>query len=87
MVFLVRFSKFSLQNDNDFYFLPVGGYMWGECMVHMARDEKRYSGILNRIIGQVWDSAADITEIPVGVPKALFPSNQTLQSALKHYMM
>ncbi len=45
----------------------VGGYMWGECLVHMARDEERYSSILNRITGQIWDSAADITEIPVGM--------------------
>lgn len=44
----------------------VGGYMWGECLVHMARDQERYSSILNRISGQIWDSAADITEIPVG---------------------
>lgn len=56
-------------------------------MVHMARDQERYSSILNRITGQIWDSAADITEIPVGVPKALFPSNQPLQNALKRYMM
>lgn len=61
--------------------------MWGECLVHMARDQERYSAILNRISGQIWDSAADITEIPVGVPKALFPSNMALQNALKHYMM
>ena len=40
--------------------------MWGECLVHMARDQERYSSILNRISGQIWDSAADITEIPVG---------------------
>jgi len=65
----------------------VGGYMWGECLVHMARDQERYSGILNRITGQIWDSAADITEIPVGVPKALFPTNQALQTALRHYMI
>lgn len=65
----------------------VGGYMWGECLVHMARDQERYSSILNRITGQIWDSAADITEIPVGVPKALFPTNQALQNALRHYMI
>ncbi|XP_037036088.1 transmembrane protein 53 isoform X3 [Bradysia coprophila] len=65
----------------------VGGYMWGECLVHMARDQERYSSILNRISGQIWDSAADITEIPVGVPKALFPTNQALQNALRHYMV
>lgn len=64
----------------------VGGYVWGECMVHMARDTQRYGTILDRICGQVWDSAADITEIPVGVPKAMFPKNYTMQNALKGYM-
>lgn len=49
-----------------FKLIAVGGYMWGECLVHMARDQERYSSILNRISGQIWDSAADITEIPVG---------------------
>lgn len=65
----------------------VGGYFWGECMVHMARDTDRYNHIVNRICGQVWDSAADVTEIPVGVPKAVFPRNSTLEKALRGYMM
>lgn len=62
----------SLRRDEllKFYFVcnpTVGGYMWGECLVHMARDQERYSSIYNRISGQIWDSAADITEIPVGM--------------------
>lgn len=65
----------------------VGGYLWGECMVHMARDLEKYEPMLNRISAQIWDSAADITEIPVGVPKALFPKNETLQNALRSYML
>uniref|UniRef100_A0A336L0G7 CSON002474 protein n=1 Tax=Culicoides sonorensis TaxID=179676 RepID=A0A336L0G7_CULSO len=65
----------------------VGGYLWGECMVHMARDLDKYKPLLNRISAQIWDSAADITEIPVGVPKALFPKNQALQNALRSYML
>lgn len=65
----------------------VGGYFWGECMVHMARDTERYKVITDRICGQIWDSLADITEIPIGVPKAVFPRNFTLQKALRGYMM
>ena len=56
-------------------------------MVHMARDMERYKSITDRICGQIWDSAADITEIPVGVPKAMFPRNATLQKALRNYML
>lgn len=65
----------------------VGGYMWGECNVHMARDMAKYQPLLDRIVGQIWDSAADITEIHVGVPKAMFPKNPTLQNALRKYML
>ena len=65
----------------------VGGYLWGECLVHIARDLENHQHILNRITGQIWDSAADITEIPVGVPKALFPNNKALQTALRNYML
>ncbi len=46
----------------------VGGYLWAECMVQMQKDLAKYEKDLNqRICGQIWDSAADITEIPVGV--------------------
>jgi len=65
----------------------VGGYIWGECLAEMQKDRKQYQAVVDRIIGQVWDSAADITEIPVGVPKALFPRNPKLQYALKNYML
>lgn len=85
---IVKFLK-----NNDFkhglvlHGFSVGGYLWGECLVHIARDLPNYQVVLDRVIGQVWDSAADITEISVGVPKALFPKNPTLQSALKKYML
>lgn len=65
----------------------VGGYVWGECMVHMARDTERYKNVLKNFNGQIWDSVADITEISIGVPKAMFPKNYTLQRAVSNYML
>lgn len=65
----------------------VGGYVFGECLVQMTREIEKYTPLLNKFIGQVWDSTADITEIPIGVPKALFPKNMALQNALKSYML
>ncbi|XP_063696253.1 transmembrane protein 53-A [Culicoides brevitarsis] len=65
----------------------VGGYLWGECMAQMALDLDKYKPMLARIVAQIWDSAADITEIPEGVPRALFPKNVTLQNALRSYML
>lgn len=64
----------------------VGGYLYGECLVIMSRDLDKYQPLINRFVGQIWDSVADFTEIPVGVPKALFPRNHKLQSALEWYM-
>jgi len=65
----------------------VGGYIWGECLAQMEKDRAKYQTVCKRITGQVFDSAADITEIPIGVPKALFPRNPKLQIALKNYML
>ncbi|XP_037818554.1 uncharacterized protein LOC119608270 isoform X1 [Lucilia sericata] len=65
----------------------VGAYQFGELMLQMSRDMDRYSHVLNRIICQVWDSAADITEIPVGVPKSIFPKNMRMQTALRNYTL
>jgi len=65
----------------------VGGYQWGEVLVELASDQKRYQHILDRIAGQVWDSAADITEVWFGFPMAVFPKNLVLQNAMKQYMI
>lgn len=61
--------------------------MWGEALVHIAAERKKYDHILERIVGQVWDSAADVTELSIGVPKAVFPRNEVLQNALKQYIL
>ncbi|XP_066999131.1 transmembrane protein 53-B isoform X2 [Anabrus simplex] len=64
----------------------IGGYQWGEALVKMNQDKEIYKPILDRIVGQIWDSAADITEIPIGFPKALFPKNPVLQAATEKYI-
>ncbi|XP_074038383.1 transmembrane protein 53-like lethal (2) k09913 isoform X2 [Leptinotarsa decemlineata] len=65
----------------------VGAYLWGEVMVNIAADRDRYDHIVDRIAGQIWDSAADITEISVGLPVSVFPKNTVLQNALKQYVI
>jgi len=65
----------------------VGAYQMGEIMLQMSRDMDRYSSILDRVACQIWDSAADITEIPVGLPKSIFPKNERMQSALRNYTL
>lgn len=64
----------------------VGGYMWGEALDLMQSNKEKYSGIADRIVGQVWDSIADVREIPIGVPHAVFPKNIMLQSMFQKYI-
>lgn len=85
IVKLLKNNEF--KNGLIFHGFSVGGYLWGECLVRIARDLPNHQIILDRVKGQVWDSAADITEIPEGVPRALFPKNPTLQGALRKYML
>lgn len=85
---IVKFLKNNeFKNGLLFHGFSVGGYLWGECLVHIARDLQNYQVVLDRVKCQIWDSAADITEIPEGVPRALFPRNPTLQNALRKYML
>ncbi|XP_065089429.1 transmembrane protein 53-like [Ochlerotatus camptorhynchus] len=81
--------KFMRNNDLNrgvvLHGFSVGGYLWGECLVKINEDESN-KPVLDKIKGQIWDSAADITEIPVGVPHAVLPKNPTLQSALRGYI-
>lgn len=65
----------------------VGGYLWSEVLVKIAQEQEKYQHIIDRTAGQVWDSAADITELPVGLPVAVFPKNAVLQNALKQYIL
>lgn len=60
--------------------------MWGEALDLMESDKEKYSGIADRIVGQVWDSIADVIQIPIGFPRAVFPKNIMLQSMLRKYL-
>lgn len=65
----------------------VGAYQFSELMVIMSQNMERYQPVIDRFQCQIWDSAADITEIPIGVPKAIFPRNLRLQNALRNYTL
>uniref|UniRef100_T1GQY4 Peptidase S9 prolyl oligopeptidase catalytic domain-containing protein n=1 Tax=Megaselia scalaris TaxID=36166 RepID=T1GQY4_MEGSC len=53
----------------------VGAYQFSELMVIMSQDMERYKPVLDRFQCQVWDSAADITEIPIGIPYEDIPQS------------
>lgn len=64
----------------------VGGYVWGELLGMIEQDRERYAPLLQRIMGLIWDSAADMQDIPMGLPTAVFPKNLILQNALRKYV-
>ncbi|XP_049878485.1 uncharacterized protein LOC126375549 [Pectinophora gossypiella] len=82
--------KFMSENETEqplvVHGFSVAGYIWGELCVHVMKDAQRYQPCLDRVVAQVWDSAADISEITVGVPAAVFPKNKIMQKTLKTYM-
>lgn len=64
----------------------VGGYLWGEVLNLVECDRQTYMNVIDRIVGQVWDSVADITELSIGVPQAVFPHNEVLHNMLQKYL-
>nr|CAD7428910.1 unnamed protein product [Timema monikensis] len=64
----------------------VGGYMWGETLLKIIPEPELYTHVVDRIVGQIWDSAVDISEIPVGVPRAIFQRNLVLQATAEKYI-
>lgn len=84
---MVKFLENNITNNQLLlHGFSVGGYVWGECMVHMSRDPQRFHNVLSQINGQIWDSVVDISEVHIGVPKAMFPKNDTLRRAATNYM-
>lgn len=64
----------------------VGGYMWGEILDLIQSDYQKYNNVIERIVGQIWDSLADVTELSIGIPRAIFPKNKMLQNMFQKYL-
>lgn len=79
--------------DSNRFFSPilihgfsVGGYLWSEVLVKTYANRSANQHIADRIIGQIWDSAADLTEIPNGFSYAVFPNHKVPQAILRSYV-
>jgi len=64
----------------------VGGYLWGELLALAEKDKERFQPVLDNIVGHIWDSTADMQDIPDGLPTAVFPKNSILQGTLRKYV-
>lgn len=60
--------------------------MWGEVLDLMQSDHEKRNNIIDRIVGQVWDSAADVAELSIGTTRAVFPENEMLRNMLQKYL-
>ncbi|XP_030034997.2 uncharacterized protein LOC115450962 isoform X1 [Manduca sexta] len=79
-----------LESNEDFgplvvHGFSVGAYVWAELLVHTTHNKARYQPILDRVAAQIWDSPADVYEIPIGLPSAIFPKNKIMQKTLRAY--
>jgi len=64
----------------------VGGYLWGEVMAIAEKDKTRFQPVMDNIVGHIWDSAADMQDIPDGLPSAVFPNNKLLRNTFRSYV-
>ncbi|XP_050687710.1 uncharacterized protein LOC126981073 isoform X1 [Eriocheir sinensis] len=66
--------------------LSVGGYLFMEVLNKIDDDMEKHGHLLNRFVGQIWDSGVDIYGIPDGVPRAI-TNNVSLQRNIKKYLL
>ncbi|XP_042217760.1 uncharacterized protein LOC121863264 isoform X2 [Homarus americanus] len=66
--------------------LSVGGYLAMEVMVKIHNNMQKHGHLLDRFVGQIWDSGVDIDGIPDGVPRAI-TNNKALQRNIKKYLL
>ncbi|RVE71942.1 hypothetical protein OJAV_G00056720 [Oryzias javanicus] len=58
----------------------IGGYTFGQLLVHVSHDQQKYQEIANRIKGQVYDSLVigSLEQMATGLGKTVFPRFETL---------
>ncbi|XP_064114848.1 transmembrane protein 53-like [Macrobrachium nipponense] len=73
------------QNPLLIHGFSVGAYVFTELMVKVENDFKKHSPILNRMVGQIWDSPVDLEGIPFGTSRAV-TNNVTIQRSIQKYL-
>ena len=60
----------------------VGGYLYGEALHKICANAEKYSGLWERIRGQIFDSPVDFAGIPFGVSRAV-SNNIVVQNVIE----
>lgn len=84
--------EFLSRNDGNYEKMIVhgfsaGGNLWGEILRHWQNDPLKYQAVMDRIVAQVWDSLAGISEVPIGMSKSIFPHNKFMQKSLEKFIL
>lgn len=80
---VVKFVQSAERQDQPIlvHGFSVGGYVYSEILTSMLATQKDEE-ITGRIIGQIWDSAVDVGDIPDGMSRALL-KNTTMQTGMR----
>ncbi|KAL7645699.1 UNVERIFIED_CONTAM: hypothetical protein RMT77_002576 [Armadillidium vulgare] len=66
--------------------ISVGAYVFTESMIKVKENMGIYGPVLKRFVGQIWDSPADVPQLPIGVSKA-FTDNKRIQKSMQKYLV
>lgn len=67
----------------------VGGYLCATAMVEVEKDFEKHGHLLDRFVGQIWDSVVDVGGMPIGVARSVTDLKflqDYIQSALEWYL-
>ncbi|XP_060778884.1 uncharacterized protein LOC132887427 [Neoarius graeffei] len=82
---LLESERFS-QRPIVVHAISIGAYTFAQHLIHIARDTRRYRGLIDRVRGQIYDSLVfgSLELISAGVSKNLGPY---LESLVKHTIL
>uniref|UniRef100_A0A146M8X1 Transmembrane protein 53-B n=1 Tax=Lygus hesperus TaxID=30085 RepID=A0A146M8X1_LYGHE len=64
----------------------IGAYFWGEVLLKIKADVEKYSELLDRVKGVIWDSTPDFKDTVKGLPFAIAPHNLPLRVMIRSYI-
>ncbi|XP_068230381.1 transmembrane protein 53-B-like isoform X2 [Palaemon carinicauda] len=73
------------QNPLLIHGFSVGAYVFTELLVKVEKEFDKHGHLLDRMVGQIWDSPVDLEGIPFGTSRAI-TNNVTIQNSIQKYL-
>lgn len=67
----------------------VGGYLCATAMHEVEKDFEKHGHLLDRFVGQIWDSVVDVAGTPIGVARSVTdskPLQDVIQKSIEWYL-